>query len=318
MIDGEVRELTINREWVERTFRPRRFSYLRCSNKRSKSYLLPELRQIRKEQMITQYIVRHPLLQSLFFYNCGMSLVHNNKHYQQQFTRLLASNCTMIQEMLVCGSTGLRILISYLNFMRELDHEPKLQIIRLNPYEASGIIANYLIQALQKCPNLQKIVLFATSFGGVPETFLMKHEKKMISFLTACNEHRLKSLVTCFRTEHSFKTAAIDHLSNMDELVFSGPYGTDTEFVSEDSPMTASNMSLLCEMNPSLRTLKVYLHPSACDHFSKLQLLEKLILVLESRNKAAYEHVFSSSRPHLSVLGLTFLSCDPHRSSFQN
>lgn len=311
MIDAEVRELDIDREWVTQVFRPRRFAYLRCTNKKSRSFLPYEERQNMKEQMITQYITRHPRLKSLYLKSCGMTLLHNSKYFRSDFAAQLAESCPNIEDMLVCGLNGLKIMLAYLNAMKELKLESKLKTLRLNPFRASLMLVSPLMQVLDLCPSLQKIVIFAAEHEGVTMTALMsKGASKMIKFLSTLNKHGLKSLVTCFRTDPDFKTLAIEQLTNMRELIFSGPIGSENEFKFRDEPMTSEHMKKLVGNNPSLKVLKAHLQPDALSHLPELQSLERLVLVSNSGIDSGLKHIFTSNRPSLTVLGLTFLTAE--------
>lgn len=324
MIDAEVRKLDIDKEWVRHVFRPTRFSFLRCTNKKSRSFVTYEVRQTMKEQMITQYITRHPRLKSLHLKSCGMTLLHNSPYFRSDFTDRLAKSCPNIEEMLVSGLNGLNILLHYLKAMKGQHTETKLRTLRLNPYQASTMLASRLIQILDLCPSLQKIVIFATEFEGHTITNLMSRgAAKIIKLLAACNKLGLKSLVTCFRTDPEFKTLAIQHLTDATELIFSGPIGTENEFKNRDEPMTSEHIQQLVQNNPSLKVLKAHVQPDAVAQMAKLESLERLALVSSSEHESGLSDLLAASLPSLTVLGLTFLSekvrdMSPSQINFRN
>ena len=303
LIDGEVRCLCINREWVTRTFAGRRFAYLRRSNKNAAGYLPPEERQLIKERLITRYITRHPGLKALSLFNCGMTLLHHSKSFRSHFTRKLAAKCPVMEDFLVCGSTGMRILLDYLTALGVLGREPRLHTLRVNPYLASGILAGYLAKALSLAPQLRRLHLFATPYEGVTQTALMKHEYKMHAFLDACAAHGISSLITCFRTDRAFKESAVQRMAPLIHLCLSGQ--EENEFQPEDRPFDAAFMeSLVTRHANSLSCLKIFLDASACELLSRLTKLHRLALVLP-RIDACCMHAML---PSLEVLSLTFLS----------
>ena len=292
LIVNDVTSLEITRQWVD--FVVKR-SKIRCL--KSAKYPAFERRE-RKERMVTLYISRHRNLRTLHFYQSGLSFIHRDTHWQKYFTKKLAGKCLNIEELLVQGTSGLKLALKYAKKYHEMHASHcKISSLLIDPYQAAALFCPQMKSLVTACPDLLKLTFISelnyTNFSRA----LVPAQKMLQAF---CD--KVKYFATDFTGDFTFKLSAIDTLDNLSGLTLC----RSRESVNKH-PFQPAHLETINSKNGQLHRLRVPVTGESIYTLKQFKNLTELSLVISCQlTQSLFRDVFRSIGCQLTLLSLTF------------